>query len=199
MELKLDVVKANDRVEWDFLKNILLRFGLSNAWVKLVISCVELASLLILVYGSLKLSGFLGNSTRWFAFSLSFLAQRFLSIIQDATTSGRLIRVAIPSRSPSISRLLFVDDSIIFFHDLVSCLHELREILWIYNHATIQRVNISKSSTFFTPSINPARKAFFQATLGTLVFHHCLVDVKLTKLLSSWWVGVHPLCHKQVE
>ncbi|PRQ18871.1 putative RNA-directed DNA polymerase [Rosa chinensis] len=42
--LKLDMNKAYDRVEWDFLEAALLKFGFSRGWVNLIMSCVSTVS-----------------------------------------------------------------------------------------------------------------------------------------------------------
>lgn len=44
LALKLDMNKAYDRIEWDFMKLILLRMGFSNWWVSLVLKCVTTVS-----------------------------------------------------------------------------------------------------------------------------------------------------------
>ncbi|XP_062005939.1 uncharacterized protein LOC133723125 [Rosa rugosa] len=44
--LKLDMNKAYDMVEWDFLQAALLRFGFKRSWVKLIMACVTTATLL---------------------------------------------------------------------------------------------------------------------------------------------------------
>ena len=52
--LKLDMSKAYDRVEWLFLKNILLRLGFQQSWVDLIMECVTTVSYSILVNGEPK-------------------------------------------------------------------------------------------------------------------------------------------------
>lgn len=44
MGLKLDMSKAYERIEWDFLKAILKKIGFSEWWVHLVLQCITTIS-----------------------------------------------------------------------------------------------------------------------------------------------------------
>lgn len=44
MALKLDMNKAYDRIDWDFLKAIMKKMGLNFEWIELTLACVKIVS-----------------------------------------------------------------------------------------------------------------------------------------------------------
>jgi len=52
---KLDMAKAYDRVEWDYLRRIILKLGFNETFVSLVMRCATLVSF------SIKINGFLSG------------------------------------------------------------------------------------------------------------------------------------------
>ena len=51
MSLKLDMRKAYDRMEWVFLKAVLLRLGFCGVWVDLIMQCVSTVRYSFLING----------------------------------------------------------------------------------------------------------------------------------------------------
>lgn len=51
--LKLDMAKAYDRMEWSFLRNMMLSLGFAEKWVELVMHCVTTVRYRVLVNGDL--------------------------------------------------------------------------------------------------------------------------------------------------
>ena len=54
MAVKLDISKAYDRVEWSFLRQIMLKLGFDQHWVQLAMETVCTASYSMLINGEPK-------------------------------------------------------------------------------------------------------------------------------------------------
>ena len=63
MALKLDMSKAYDRVEWDFLERAMLHLGFAGNFVAIIMSCIKSVSYSILLNGvcQVELSSLVGG------------------------------------------------------------------------------------------------------------------------------------------
>lgn len=52
--IRLDMSKAYDRVEWNFLKDMMIRLGFAPVWVELIMKCVQFVKYRVKINGSLS-------------------------------------------------------------------------------------------------------------------------------------------------
>ena len=152
--LKLDMMKAYDRVEWEYLEAIMAKLGFAQQWISVVMGMVRSVSFSVLFNGN-KLESFRptrgirqGDPISPYLFLLA--AEGLSCLLKDNDESSHLggIKVA-PSATP-VNHLLFADDSLLFFKGSREGAEELSNLLEVYCQASGQRINREKSSIFFT-------------------------------------------------
>jgi hypothetical protein len=152
--LKLDMRKAYDRVEWSYLKEIMLKMGFSSTWVALVMRLVSTVSFLVLFNGT-PMEEFRpsrgirqGDPISPYLFLLG--AEGLSCVLKNLDQSSALHGLQVATTAPAVNHLLFADDSLLFFQASKEGALELREVLDTYCSASGQRINMDKSSIFFS-------------------------------------------------
>ena len=77
-------------------------------------------------------------------------AEGFSALLNHAEEEGRIDRVKICRGAPSVSHLLFADDSLILIHAKKEDATHIQEILDLYEHCSRQVVNKGKSAVLFS-------------------------------------------------
>ena len=120
--MKLDLVKAYDKVEWDFLRLILLRIALSLEVIKWIMVCVPFVNFIVLVNESL-IHFFQSNRGLRKACPLSpllfFIVVEGLSLLVAKKRLEGLISRAKVSTNRVLSHPIFVDDMLHFGEGLI--------------------------------------------------------------------------------
>ncbi|KAL4278019.1 hypothetical protein GQ457_03G016740 [Hibiscus cannabinus] len=156
---KLDMEKAFDRVEWPFLKVVMLRLRFTLSWVDLIMRCVSSVSSRVRVRGALS-EAFrpqrgLRQGDPLSPFLFLFCTEGLSATLTAAQHEGRLPGVRASKHGPPVNHLLFADDNLVFLHNNMSEVHYLKDILSTYSTVSSQKVNFSKSTAYFslrTPS-----------------------------------------------
>ena len=116
--VKLDMTKAYDRVEWAYLRNILLTLGFDQSFVQLIMQCVETVSFRVRVNGNFSETFWPSRGIRQgdhLSLYLFLLCAEGLSCLLKSSGPQFLARgVRVGIHSPWISHLLFADDCLIF-------------------------------------------------------------------------------------
>lgn len=108
-EVKLDMSKVYDRVEWRFLHDMMVQLGFQSGWVELVMKCISSVSYRIKVNGEFP-EGFkpergLRQGDPLSPYLFPICAEGFSSLLQKAEEEGRLQGVKICRDAPSVSHL----------------------------------------------------------------------------------------------
>ena len=118
LALKLDISKVYDRVEWPFLQGIMQRMGFSEGWIIRVMGCVTTSSSSVLIngkpFGNIHQSKGIRQEDPLSPYLFLLCAKGFTSLLAKAELEGRIHGVSICRRAPTISNLLFADDSLLF-------------------------------------------------------------------------------------
>lgn len=114
--LKLDMQKAYDKVEWDFLEAYLLQMGFHGIWVQWVIQCITKVSLSVKFNGE-PLSYFhptrgLRQGDPLSPYMFIILANVLSTLIKQAVGMRNLKGVKFNRWCPTLSHLFFTDDAI---------------------------------------------------------------------------------------
>jgi hypothetical protein len=154
--LKLDMSKAYDRIEWDFLRKMMIQLGFQERWVQLIMKCVTSISYKIKINGS-HTSCFIpqrglrqGDPLSPYLFILC--ARGLSALLHKAEQDGKIQGIKICREAPSINHLFFADDSLILMKARINNLKELKHILEVYEQASRQVINKDKSSIIFSPN-----------------------------------------------
>ncbi|KAL6225204.1 hypothetical protein ACLB2K_004055 [Fragaria x ananassa] len=155
LALKLDMSKAYDRVEWDFLEMVLIKMGFGHGWVSLLMTCVHSVSFAVTLNGKtgdyFSPSRGLRQGDPISPYLFLFISEVFSSLIQKACEVGSLYRIKLSENGQTLSHLFFANDSIFFLKATKENCEEIMRLIGIYCEASGQLVNLEKSSLYSTP------------------------------------------------
>uniref|UniRef100_A0A803QFF3 Reverse transcriptase domain-containing protein n=1 Tax=Cannabis sativa TaxID=3483 RepID=A0A803QFF3_CANSA len=167
--LKLDMSKAFDRVEWDYLSAIMAKMGFANHWISLIMRCLSSNSF------SFQLNGeIVGNvwPTRGLRqgdplspYLFLICSEGLSRLLSHEEEMGNLLGLKLTRNAPSVSHLLFADDSLLFCQANNNSALAIKEVLDVYHRASGQLLNTQKSIMSFSPNTSNGAQAFFSQTL----------------------------------
>lgn len=168
--LKIDMIKAYDRVEWNMLRAILLKFGLCERWVNLVMTCVETVSYHVLVedkeIGPIHRQRGLKQADPLSPYLFIMVVEGLNALIRHYECRGQFHGIAVARYAPRISHFLFADNNFIFFKANPSESEVCKNILATYATASGQIINFEKSSITFSKNVREKVRGVVSDILG---------------------------------
>uniref|UniRef100_A0A803P6S5 Reverse transcriptase domain-containing protein n=1 Tax=Cannabis sativa TaxID=3483 RepID=A0A803P6S5_CANSA len=161
--------KAFDRVEWKYLEAIMDKMGFDHHWISLIMRCISTSSF------SFSLNGeAVGHVTPHrglrqddpLSLYLFLICSEGLSrFLQAEEQFGMLKGLRLTRNAPSVSHLLFADDSLLFCQSNEQSAMSIKRSLDTYHRASGQVLNNDKFVMSFSPNTSQAAQDFFAQTL----------------------------------
>ncbi|CAN6703250.1 unnamed protein product [Malus baccata var. baccata] len=170
MAIKLDMAKAYDRVEWEFLLGMMASLGFPPLFCSWIKECISTVSFSVLINGSP--TGFFrpnrglrqGDPLSPFLFLLC--TEGLSMLIRRSLERGSLHGFKISPTGVPLTHLFFADDSVVFGNASVEEAESIVEILQTYARGFGQVINRAKSSVFFGAKTPKCQKAKIVNSLG---------------------------------
>ena len=129
MSIKLDMSKAFDRVEWNFIKGVMVKLGFVDTWIDLIMNCVSSVSYSMLINGEAcgNISPLRGIRQGDPLSPCLFLlyAEGYSALIHEAARNQQINGISICRGFPLITHLFFADDNLLFCKAKVQECHAL--------------------------------------------------------------------------
>lgn len=174
---KLDLSKAYDRMEWLFIRQVMLKLGFLQDWIELVMGCMETVRYNFTLNGeqvcSLTPSRGLrqGDPISPYLFILGL--EGLSAMLSSAEVDNEFHGIKVCREAPAVSHLFFADDSFIFCKATIAEATKLNSILEGFAKASGQCINLQKSAISFSRNTSQVTKSEVVGILGlTLVEKH---------------------------
>jgi hypothetical protein len=155
--LKLDLQKAYDKVNWSFLKNVLVQFGFNHVFIGWIMECISSVSFSILINGGMSKHFLPSRGLRQgdpLSPYLFILCQEVLSrIIDKKFLNGDIKGVKMNMAGPAFTHVMYLDDIMVFAKANCREVEALDECLETYCGWSGQKINWSKSGLIFSKSV----------------------------------------------
>lgn len=156
--LKIDLAKAFDRVEWNFIVAALSRKGLHGHFINLVHACISSPTFLVVINGQ-PFATFHGERGIRHGCPLSpylfVLAINELFIaLQEAMSANSFAGITLGPNCPSIHSLLFADDLLVCGQATLQEASNMKKILHEFCVHSGQTPNWSKSGIIFSKNVS---------------------------------------------
>ncbi|XP_024014707.1 uncharacterized protein LOC112088547 [Eutrema salsugineum] len=170
MALKIDMMKAYDRLEWGFLEETMRRFGFDSKWIQWIMTCVKSVSFSVQINGSPR--GFIqpqrglrqGDPLSPYLFILC--AEILSHLMTQAANTRKIQGIKVSTQSPAVNHLLFADDSLFFSLANPQSGRAIKRVLNLYEKVSDQAVNLRKSAITFGSRVQDRIKTQMRTILG---------------------------------
>lgn len=146
--VKLDMMKAYEKVCWTFIFQVLQKMSFLKTWCKWIKACTSRASLLVIINGK---ASDLFSSTQGVRQGdplsptlFIIMVEAFSKTIKLHNSLGKWKGVHIHGTSLFITHSLFANDTLFFGNSHASEAKQINHILQLYSNVSGQKINSQK-------------------------------------------------------
>ena len=170
MALKLDMSKAYDRVEWEYMEKVMIKMGFHARWIQLMMMCITTASYSVLIngepHGHITPTRGLCQGDPLSPYFFLMCTEGLHGLPSRAANNDDIWGESLCWNEPKITHLLFADDSLIFYRAKEEECQSLLQVLAKYERASGQQINHIKPTIFFSKSTIADTQTVIQNMLG---------------------------------
>lgn len=154
---KLDIRKAFDSINWNFVEIMLHKYGFPASLIQLIMVCISSATFSINLNGQLSDNFAVGRGIRQ-GCPLSpcifiLCSEAFSSLMKQAVAENKISGFKAATGGPTVSHLMFADDLLVCGLATEVQIRNLLNILQIYHQMSGQCINRQKSKIFFSRNV----------------------------------------------
>lgn len=168
--MKIDLSKAFDRVEWNFLLRILRNTGFNQTFINWVYQCIATTSMSILLngspYGFFRPTRGLRQGDPLSPYLFIIVMEAVSRMLYRAEQMKEIKEVKVSRNGPTISHLFFVDDLIIMSSARLNKISHYKSILDKFCVWSGQEINFNKYGIHFSKKCKSSHKKGYKIDNG---------------------------------
>ena len=146
------------------------KLGFNEKWVTLMMLCVSTVSYSILINGApnghIRLIGGIRQGDPISPFLFLICSKGLHGLLTQLVVRGDIHGFSISRRSPTLTHLLFANDSLLFCRSNVDECEKVLEVLHVYEQSSGQQINKAKTTVFFSKSTKEEERQRIKNILG---------------------------------
>ena len=170
MSLNLDMSKAYDRVEWNFLKEMLLTLGFEDKLVSLFMNCVTSSRYTInhsgKEFGLILPKRGIRQGDPLSSYMFLICMEGLTALVNEYERRRLLTGIKVARGAPVLTHMFFADDSYIYSKANEETALQINHMLQVYEKASGQQIYKTKSSVLFSCNTNQEEKEIVCNILG---------------------------------